>query len=1129
MPTAIDDFGRSFVVRANDHLPFHTFHEASHMSLRAALVLLLACSAAVAQDQPEPTTTDSAASTELQSSHTDLLAKALKFRSIGPAFMSGRIGDLAIDQEEPNTWYVAVASGGVWKTTNAGTTFKPIFDDKPSYSIGCVSIDPTVHTTVWVGTGENNGGRHIGFGDGVYVSHDSGDTWEHRGLENSEHISKILVDPRNSNVVFAASQGPLWSTGGQRGLFKSNDGGKNWRNVLSAGGKGKTEDENKNSYTGVTDVVMDPANPDILYAATYQRHRNVWAIINTGPEAGIFKSMDAGETWTELKTGLPGEDMGKISLQVSPQKSNVVYATIELPGRKGGFWRSENFGASWKKTSDFVSGGTGPHYYQELWADPHRYGVLYQANNYFSRSEDNGETWDNIEGDNKHVDNHAVAFHPTDKDFLLVGCDGGVYRSYDYCQTWAFCANLPLSQFYKLSVDNDYPFYNVAGGTQDNNSHYGPAATANEQGIVNSDWRITVGGDGHDTAIDPEDPNTIYAESQQGFLRRFDRKTGESVAIQPQPGKGEEAFRFNWDSPILISPHSHTRLYFASQYLHRSDDRGDSWKRVSPDLSRNRNRYELPTMGRVHSVDAGYDLYAMSQHSNITSVSESPVVEGLLYVGTDDGLIQVSEDGGENWRKIDKIFGVPEYFFVNDIKADLHDADTVYACIDDHKTGDYKAYVVKSTDRGRTWDLISEDLPAKHICWRIVQDHVNKDLFFLATEFGIFCSLDAGEKWFNLKNGLPTISFRDLEIQKRENDLVAASFGRSFYVLDNYSMLRDASPKLFADSEFHMFPVRRAFWYVQNDNLGGEKGFQGDSMYNAKNPDYGVVLNYYIRDEYKSLKAKRREAEAKIRKEGGDVPVPSFDDLQAEEDEIAPRYYVEIHDTAGTIVAVEDLSNSKGIHKTVWSMGHAGLAPNMRRGPLVAPGTYTAHAFKSIDGKSESLGEPVAFDIESIITPTLELPDRAATIAYIKEMGLFANKTNAVTTTLSKGLQQIDELSSVIKSHPQGTAELLADASSLQTKMKEFQRQLRGSELKSERWVMDEPGILSRLQRAMYDAAGGTHGPTTTGREQYKIGREQFEEIEADLLKLIGADMEQFQNAVDAAGIPWTSGRQLPK
>ena len=1060
--------------------------------------------------------------------NTSLLAGALKFRSVGPAFMSGRIGDLAIDPVEPNTWYIAVASGGLWKTTNAGTTFQPIFDNKPSYSMGCVSIDPSVHTTVWLGTGENNGGRHIGFGDGVYVSHDSGKSWEHRGLKKSEHISKILVDPRNSDVIFAASQGPLWSPGGERGLYKSTDGGATWKMVLGPGRLGGTNEKtltddqlsaiNNESYTGVTDVVFDPTNPDVLYAATHQRHRNVWAIINCGPESGIFKSTDGGESWSKLGNGLPSGDVGKISLQVSPQKHNVVYATIELPGRKGGFWRSEDRGASWRKTSDFVSGGTGPHYYQELWADPHRFGVLYQANNYFMRSEDNGDTWVNIEGRHKHVDNHAVAFHPSDKNFLLVGCDGGVYRTYDYCKTWLFCPNLPLTQFYKVAVDYDYPFYHIAGGTQDNNSQYGPSRTKNTQGIRNSDWRITIGGDGHDTAIDPKDPNIIYAESQQGFLRRFDRRTGESVMIQPQPEADEESYRFNWDSPILISPHDNKRLYFASQYLHRSDDRGDSWTKVSPDLSRNRNRYELPTMGRVHSIDAAYDLYAMSQHGNITSITESPLVEGLLYVGTDDGLIQVSEDGGKNWRQVDRIFDVPEFFFVNDIKADLHDPDTVYACLDDHKTGDYAPYVVKSTDRGRTWTLMVGNLPKKHLCWRIVQDHVNAELFFLATEFGIFATLNGGEKWFQLGGGLPTISFRDLEIQTREDDLVAASFGRSFYVLDDYSILRNATSEALSE-DFHLFPVRRTFWYVQDNELGGRKGFQGDSLYNADNPDYGAVIRYHVKEGWKSKAAKRKEKEAKIRKASGDVPTPSFEQLQEEQDEIPPRHYLDISDSADTVVARLELSTNQGMHKVVWGMRYEGLLAR-GGGPLVAPGTYTAQAFLSQGGESKAIGEPVEFELESIVTPSLPLPDRSKTLKRIEEMGLVANRSQSLSRKLREQLEDVTGLIRRVKNNPKGTAELLDQAQNLRHRMEEFNRQLNGNELKDRRWAMTKPGINQRISRALSVALSGTHGPTATALEQYEIGKTQFEQIESDLEDLLDEDVESLKNAIDAAKIP---------
>ena len=1048
-------------------------------------------------------------------SDTQMLAGALKFRSIGPAFMSGRIGDIAIDQENPNTWYVAVASGGLWKTNNAGTTFKPIFDSQQSYSIGCVTIDPSTNSTIWVGTGENNGGRHIGFGDGIYVSYDSGSSWKLKGLKNSEHISKILVDPRDSNIVFAASQGPLWSPGGERGLYRSEDGGDNWELVLSKG-----------EYTGVTDVVIDPKNPDVLYAATHQRHRNVWAIINCGPETGIFKSLDNGKTWKPLKSGLPGGDMGKISLQVSPQDSNHVYATIELPNRKGGFWRSENAGASWRKTDDFVSGGTGPHYYQELWADPHRFGVLYQANNYLMRSTDNGNTWDRIEGRYKHVDNHAVAFHPTDKDFVCVGCDGGVYRSYDYAKTWLFCPNLPITQFYKVSVDNDYPFYNISGGTQDNNSQYGPSRTRDVGGIRNWDWIKTIGGDGHDTAIDPEDPNIIYVESQKGSLRRFDRQTGESVGIQPKPNSGQDSFRFNWDSPILISPHNHKRLYFASQFLHRSDDRGNSWKTISPDLSRNRNRYEMPTMGRVWSIEAAYDLYAMSQYGNITSVSESPLVEGLLYVGTDDGLIQVSENGGKSWRKVERFFDVPEESFVNDIKADLHDPDTVYACLDNHKTGDYKPYVIKSTDRGKTWALMVGNLPEKHLCWRIVQDHEKAELLFLATEFGIFCTLDAGEKWFKLGAGLPTIPFRDLEIQKRENDLIGASFGRSFYVLDDYSLLRDAAPELF-EKPFHMFPIRRAFWYSQTNRLGGTRGSQGDSMFVAKNPDYGAVFNYYVKSEFESKKAKRKKREAALKKAGKDIPILSIDELRAESEEQAPRNLLRISDSSGTVVAKLSLKGSNGIHRAVWGLRMEGLT--RFGGPMVAPGTYVAEAFQIVDGKETSLADPQKFEVESISQPTLKGQNRKNVIAFVKEAGLMANKVSAARSVLGERQEQLSELLEMIQKHPRGTAELITKASKLKKRLSDYKRQISGDELKAEKWILGEPSIESRVRGALMNGMSGTYGITKTARQQYRIGVKQFESIEEQLFQLLDSEIEAFEDQVDEAGIPWTRGRDLPK
>lgn len=1039
---------------------------------------------------------------------------SLKLRSIGPAFMSGRIGDIAVDQQNPNTWYIAVASGNVFKTTNAGTTFEPIFENYPSYSIGCVSVDPTNSNTVWIGTGENNGGRHIGFGDGIYVSHDGGKSFKNTGLKDSEHLSKILIDPRDSNVVFAASQGPLWSPGGQRGLFKSTDGGATWKNVLEFG-----------EYTGVTDVVMDPKNPDILYAAAHQRHRNVWAIVNAGPESGIHKSTDGGETWNELKSGLPGGDMGKISLGVSFQKSNVVYATIELPKRKGGFWRSEDYGQSWSKVSDFVSGGTGPHYYQELWVDPHRHDVLYQANNYFVRSVDGGKTWDQIEGRRKHVDNHAVAFHPTDKDFVVVGCDGGVYISYDFCKTYRFCANLPITQYYKVDVDYDFPFYHVAGGTQDNYSHYGPTRTNRIQGIVNSDWVKTIGGDGHDGAIDPKDPNIIYAESQQGYIRRYDRKTGEAVDVRPRPADGEEDFRFNWDSPILISPHSNTRVYFGSNHLHRSDDRGESWTTISPDLSKDISRFTLPTMGRVPSIDAAYDLFAMSKYGNITSISESPVVENLLYIGTDDGLIQVSEDGGENWRKVEQIYGVPYGAFVNDIKADLHDPDTVYACLDHHKTGDYRPMVVQSTDRGRTWKSMVGNLPEKHITWRIVQDHVRKDLFFLATEFGIFFSIDAGENWTKLQ-GSPTISFRDLAIQKRENDLVGASFGRGFYVLDDYSPIRNASSETLKDDDFHIFPIRRALWYAQADSLGGRYGFQGDSFYSADNPPYGATFTYYNGKEFKTRKQKRNDSESKIK--DGDVPTPTWDQLREESLEDATRIVFEISDAAGEVVSRIDGSTSRGLHRSTWNFRCPAMAP-YGPGPLCAPGKYSVKAWVVENGKSESLTDPVEFDVESIVDPALPMQERAEVLKFLASVSQCANASNALRTKLGDRLAEIKSVRDVLNRSSTATPELSEAAIKVQKRLQQFDLKINGDSNKGYYAVDQEPSINGRLNNVLFGASNSTHGPTQTHREQFEIAKNQLELVATEFKEFSSATITPYYKVLDAAGVPWTKGRDVPQ
>lgn len=592
--------------------------------------------------------------------------KALAFRSIGPALTSGRVSDIAVHPRDRRQWYVAAASGGVWKTDNAGTTWQPIFDDQGSYSIGCVTIDPGNPQTIWVGTGENNSQRSVSYGDGVYKSIDGGNTWSKMGLDDSEHIGKILVDPRDSRIVWVAAQGPLWSAGGDRGLYKTLDGGASWEKVLEI-----SED------TGVSDIAFDPRNPDVIYASAYQRRRRVWTLIDGGPESALYKSLDGGATWNKLEKGLPKVDMGRIGIAVSPVDPDTVYAIVEAEGDEGGFYRSTDAGSTWNKQSDYIS--SSPQYYQEIVADPGNVDRVYSLDTWLMVTQNGGKSFDRVPNTARHVDDHALWIDPQNTDYLLVGCDGGVYESFDRGEHWLYKANLPITQFYKVTPDNSTPFYYVYGGTQDNFTLGGPSRSTSENGILNQDWFVTLGGDGFEPQIDPEDPNIVYSQSQYGGLARHDRRSGETLDIQPQVGPEEDPLRWNWDSALIVSPHSAKRLYFAAQRVFRSDDRGDSWKPISGDLTRKLDRNRLEVMGRVQKVDAVAKNNSTSFYGNVVALSESPLVQDLIYAGTDDGLIQVLEPGSDGWRKIVRFPGVPRTSYVSDVETSLHDADTVFA------------------------------------------------------------------------------------------------------------------------------------------------------------------------------------------------------------------------------------------------------------------------------------------------------------------------------------------------------------------------------------------------------------------------------------------------------------------
>ncbi len=918
--------------------------------------------------------------------------KGLPFRSIGPDITTGRISDVDIDPKNPNVWYVASASGGLFKTENRGNTFTPIFDEEPAFSLGAVKVDPKDSNVVWLGTGENNNQRSVAFGDGIYKSTDAGKTWKRMGLENSEHIQNIVIDPRNSSTVYVTAIGPLWRPGGDRGLYKTTDGGATWKNILPG-----TEN------SGATDMVMDPKKPDTIYVATLQRRRQVGQLIGGGPDSGLYKSTDGGAHFTKLTKGLPTVEMGRIGLGINAKNPNTVYALVTAQRGQGGFFRSDDAGASWTRIGRTVSDGRGgfaafsgaqnttppaacapigaarttttttaseggegapqgrsqgpnddcfrggdPGYYNELFVDPENPETIYSTWTNISRSEDGGRTWKTVPLSGVHVDYHEVVWDPSDHRHMLIGNDGGLYETYDNMRTWRQFSNLPLSQFYRISIDNARPFYNVCGGAQDNGSVEGPSRTVNRAGIRTSDWFNIGGGDGFQCRIDPEDSNTIYAQSQEGNLQRLDLRTGQSVNIRPrqatttgltpedmpaapaggQGGRGgrggapQALGRWHWDSPTIISPHSARRLYFAGERVYRSDNRGDTWTVVSPDLTRNLDRAKIPIMGKIWPPDSVAYMEATTRLSTITALDESPLLEGLLYAGTDDGVIQVTEDGGKTWRKVEsaalQAAGVPEFTYVTDMQPSPRDSNAVFATLNDWNRGNFKPYVIKSTDRGRTWISISGDLPQRSGAWSLAADTVDANLLFVGMEFGLYATVDGGAHWVKM-SGMPTSQVRDITIQRRENDLVAGTFGRGVFILDDYTVLRELTPQALAERA-RLYPLRDAYQY---NELGQYEATWGNTTY--QNPPYGALLTYSIG--------------------------------QAGTDKMV----IQIADDQGQQVRRIELSGDQltpGLHRIAWDLrkdapaatqqggrGGAGFAPlggRANAGPPVTPARYTA-------------------------------------------------------------------------------------------------------------------------------------------------------------------------------------------
>ena len=1050
---------------------------------------------------------------------------SLPFRALGPAVTSGRVGDIAVDPRKHDTWYVAVACGGLWKTVNGGTTWAPIFDKQGPYSIGCVTVDPRDSNTVWVGSGENNSQRSVGYGDGVYRSLDAGKTWENLGLGASEHIAKILVDPRDSAVVYVAAQGPLWKEGGDRGLYKTTDGGRTWKAVLTV-----------DAHTGVTDLVMEPGNPEVLYAATYQRRRHVWGMVDGGPGSGIHKSLDGGRTWTRLKEGLPKEDMGRIGLAVPPGAPTTVYATIEAAGKTGGFFASTDGGHNWERRNEQVSGSA--QYYQELICDPKDARRVYSMDTWMQVTEDGGRTWKRVGEKSKHVDNHALWVDPSNTQHLVAGCDGGVYESRDRGATWDFKANLPVIQFYRVAVDEAKPFYTIYGGTQDNYTLGGPSRTRNLHGSLAADWFVTQGGDGFYTQVDPTDPNTVYSESQYGGLVRFDRKTGERVDLVPQPAPGEAAFKWNWDAPLLLSPHAPKRLYFAAQKLFRTDDRGDSWKAVSPDLTRKIARESLKLMGQVQSVDAVARNTSTSFYGNIVALSESPKVEGLLYVGTDDGLVQVSEDGGQAWRKVETFPGVPDRSYVSCLSASPHQAGTLFAAFDNHKEGDFKPYLLRSGDRGRTWTAIVAGLPERGSVLTVREDPAREGLLYCGTEFGLFFSLDAGASWSRFTD-LPPIPIRDLAIQTREGDLVAASFGRGFFVLDDLTALREARAELL-NKEAHLFGLRSALAYIPAVPLGGPgKSFQGDGLFLSPNPPFGAVFTYLVKAAPKSRKEARKAQEKEARKAGQDVTVPTWDALRAEDREQAPAAVLTIADAAGRPLRRLTVKAADGLHRTAWDLRLQDPRPVRlkvpgerdpwdygAKGALAAPGRYQASLSFLVDGELKPVSGPVSFDVKPLDADRLSPDQWQAFSAFCDRAGDTLRRTLGASERITDARNRLDHVRKALLETPAADSALLKDARTLDGTLKDLREALDGDATVAARQEPTAPGLLGRLGEVTGSIWGTTQLPTATQHQNLAWAEAGLKDLETGFEKAL-ATLSGLETALDTAKAPFTPGRML--
>jgi len=1013
------------------------------------------------------------------------LLENLQWRCIGPAVPSGRTTDLAVCETDTRIIYAATATGGLWKTANNGTTWEPVFDSEGSISLGAVAMASSNPNVVWVGTGEAWNARISSYGDGVYKSEDGGKTWKNMGLIESRYIGRIVIHPEDSDIVYVAALGSLWGPNEERGLFKTMDGGETWSKILYI-----------NEHTGVVDVSMDPRNANVIYASTYLRERRAWNFIGGGPENGLYKSTDAGKNWTRLTVGLPKGDTGRIGISISRSNPAIIYAAVEAKPGENGVYRSDDFGASWEcRTTRWTTRLD----YGQIRCDPNDPERVYLLHVRLYRSEDGGKTFrSDVFGREAHGDWRCLWINPANPHHIVTGNDGGVYFSYDKGKTWDFMTNIPAAQFYDVAFDMQEPFYYVYGGLQDNGTFGGPSRTRYADGITNADWFLTTGGDGFYAQIDPTDPTVVYSESQYGVLNRFNTKTGERRMIQPQPPTGE-SYRWNWSSPIVLSKHDQNTLYFAANKIFRSINRGDSWKVISPDLTRQLDTTKLPVMGKIWPLDSVAYHAGTSDYGSISTISESPLEKGLLACGTDDGLIHVTQDDGDTWRTVENIPGVPEHTWVTRVLLSPHDRNTIYVTFTGHRNDDFAPYVYTSRDLGRTWKSIKGNLPEFGSVKVITEHPNNPNLLFVGTEFGVFLSISGGGHWVALKNNLPTVNVYDIEIHPRENDLIIATHGRGIWILDDIAALEELTPAVL-DSACQLFSIRPA---TQIHPYVRGLGSYGKGHFSAPNPPNGANLTYYINPN--------------------EMQTPVLEILN-EKDEFIRR------------IDIVPNKNPTGLQRQVWDLRSVlpfevdrkrqpSYYRRVFRGPFVLPGLYTIRL---------SLGElQVSQKMEVKGDPFIRINpgDRQIWQKTLRNLLQMEGASRAVIHSAEQVKTQLDKVRKTLKNYPGVPASIHQQIRESTVEMNAIFEGIQGSR---ERIAAQQPKMppINRLIGQLYFSIEGSTGLPTD--DQMRLSGYCYEQLNGLIIMLdhlVNELLPSLNTELTRLGIPWTPGRpiQLPK